>query len=317
MLLAAALAALGLALLTVAADHLVLGSARLAERFRVAPVVVGVVVIGLGTSAPEFLVSGLAAAGGQGGLAVGNLTGSNLLNLTLILGAAALVAPVHVVSSVPRREAPLSALAVAVFAVAVQTGLSAWWGAGLALLLVGAVVLLLRFARPAATDPYPDEVTEFLDTAGSIPQTAPVQLEVTRAVLGLAGTLAGAQLLVVNASDIATRLGVPPAVIGFTLLAFGTSLPELVTSIQAQRRGESDLLVGNLLGSNLFNSLAGGAIVGLASPVAPAGVGVGPLVVMVAVSLLTWGILARGLRITRRDAAVLLLAYLAALPLLV
>src|SRR5215204_1204766 len=112
MLLAVGLSMVGLALLTVAADHLVLGSARLAERFRIAPVVVGVVVIGLGTSAPEFLVSGLAAAGGHGGLAVGNLAGSNLLNLTLILGVAALVGPVRVLSSVPRREAPLSALAV-------------------------------------------------------------------------------------------------------------------------------------------------------------------------------------------------------------
>jgi len=312
MLLAVGLSLIGLVLLAVAADHLVIGSARLADRFQVAPVVVGVVVIGLGTSAPEFLVSGLAAAGGHGGLAVGNLAGSNLLNLTLILGVAALLTPVRVLSTVPRREAPLSVLAVLVFAIAVLIGLSNWIGAALAVLMGGALVLLVRFARTGAGDPYPGEVTEFVEAGPA--SSAPA--EMVRAVLGLAGTLAGAQLLVTNASDIATRLGVPQSVIGFTLVALGTSLPELVTSIQAQRRGESDLLVGNLLGSNLFNSLAGGAIVGLASPVAPSGVGAGPLAAMVLVSLMTWGVLARGHRVTRWEAGLLVTAYLVTLPLL-
>jgi cation:H+ antiporter len=246
-------------------------------------------------------------------LAIGSLAGSNLLNVTLILGVAALVGPVRVLSTVPRREAPLSALAVLAFTAAVLIGLSGWIGAVLAVLMAGALVLLVRFARPGKGDPYPDEVTEFL---GAGPASS-VSAEMVRAGLGLTGTLAGAQLLVTNASDIALRLGVPQSVIGFTLVALGTSLPELVTSIQAQRRGESDLLVGNLLGSNLFNSLAGGAIVGLASPVTPTGVGAVPLGAMVVVSLLTWGLLARGHRVTRWEAGLLLTTYLVALPLLV
>ena len=177
--------------------------------------------------------------------------------------------------------------------------------------MAGALVLLVQFARPGRRDPYPGEVTEFLE---AVPLSS-TPTEAARTLLGLAGTLAGAQLLVSNASDIAARLGEPQSVIGFTLVALGTSLPELVTSVQAQRRSESDLLVGNLLGSNLFNSLAGGAIVGLASRGVPTGVGVGPLAAMVLVSLLAWGLLARGHRVTRWEVGALLCAYLAALPL--
>ena len=135
-----ALATIGLILLTLAADQLVLGSSQLARRLRISPVVVGVVVIGLGTSAPEFLVSGMAAARGDTGLAIGNIVGSNILNVTLVLGLAALIAPVAVRSVVVRREAPVAVAAVAVFA------LAAWVGLGLVvgvLLLVPLVVVLV------------------------------------------------------------------------------------------------------------------------------------------------------------------------------
>jgi cation:H+ antiporter len=272
------LALLGLGLLTVAADHLVLGAGRLATRLRVAPVVVGVVVIGLGTSAPEFLVSGLAAAAGDVDLAAGNLVGSNVLNLTLILGAAAIVSPIVVRSTVVRREAPLSVAAVGLFAGMALLGLGAVTGAVLAVAGVVALLLLVRLAWQAADRELPDDVTEFLDD-----QPQPV----------------------------------PQVIVGFTLVAVGTSLPELVTAIQAQRRGESDLLVGNLFGSNLFNALIGGAVVGFAAGNTdargvggadpgrdgdgqPAGLGV----------TVSW------ISISRSEAAVLLAAYLLALPLL-
>ena len=133
MFVAPVLAVAGLVLLTVSADHLVLGSSRVAAKLRVSPVVVGVVVIGLGTSAPELLVSGLAAARGDTGIAVGNLVGSNILNLTLILGVAALIGTVGVSSTVIRREVRLAVVAVAMFAVAAWIGLSVWTGAVLAI----------------------------------------------------------------------------------------------------------------------------------------------------------------------------------------
>jgi cation:H+ antiporter len=311
----------GLVLLTFAADHLVLGSSRLAARLRVSPVVVGVVVIGLGTSAPEFLVSTLAAARGDTGIAVGNIVGSNILNLTLILGVAALITPFAVDSAVIRREVPLAVAAVGFFAVLAWFGLNPVTAALLAVATAGALYMLVRWARMGGNQEITAEVAEFNAEGGAV-IVVPVKnvatwFEPVRTVLGLAGVLVGAQLLVANASAIAEEFGVPQIIIGFTLVALGTSLPELVTTIQAQRRGETDLVVGNLFGSNLFNSLGGGALVGFASGMGtPARAGVTLLVAMVFTALLAWALLRRGSRLTRVEALVLLAAYLLTLPLL-
>jgi cation:H+ antiporter len=306
------LAAGGLVLLTIAADHLVLGSSRLAAKLRISPVVVGVVVIGLGTSAPEFLVSGMAAAGGRSGIAVGNLVGSNILNLTLVLGVAALIAPVAVRSETIRREVPLAVAGVGVFAVTAWVGLDLVGGVGLLVPLAAAMVFLVRWAADQADPELVSQVVEFTDGEPA----HRVGIESLRAGLGLIGVLGGAQLLVTGACDIATRLGVSQVIIGFTLVALGTSLPELVTTIQAQRRGETDLVVGNLFGSNLFNSLAGGAVVGLAAATGSPVRAEAPLAVaMVFVALLASALLRTGLRLTRPEAGVLLLAYALTLPL--
>jgi cation:H+ antiporter len=311
----------GLALLAVAADHLVLGASRLATRFRVSPVVVGVVVIGLGTSAPEFLVSGVAAARGDMGIALGNILGSNILNVTLILGVAALIGTVGVSSSVIRREVRLSVLAVAIFAVVAWIGLSVAIGIALALATVIAVMLLLRWARQGRNAQLAEDATGYTETPAVVdlpvpPTRVPGWFEPVRSVLGLAGVLVGAQLLVDNASTIAVRTGVSQAVIGLTLVAFGTSVPELVTTIAAQRRGESDLVVGNLFGSNLFNSLAGGAVIALAARRdAVTSTNLTVLVAMVLTAVVAWALLRRGLNLTRVEGAVLLLLYVGILPL--
>ncbi|HCT79051.1 MAG TPA: sodium:calcium antiporter [Micromonosporaceae bacterium] len=322
-------AAAGLVLLTFAADHLVLGSSRLATRLRISPVVVGVVVIGLGTSAPEFLVSGVAAARGDTGIALGNITGSNILNLTMILGVAALVAKVAVTSTVIKREVPLAVAAVVLFGFLAWAGLNTATGIVLGLAGAGALLLLLRWARQGRNTELAKEVTSYTEDVpdeAAAPVAAialrarwqpPAWFEPVRALLGLAGVLAGAQLLVVNAATIATDLGVPQLIIGFTLVALGTSLPELVTTIAAQRRGETDLVVGNLFGSNLFNSLAGGAVVAFA---APAGSGATASVTLVLTMILTgalaWALLRRGLALTRAEGLVLLAAYALTMPLL-
>lgn len=310
MLLLFGLAAAGLLMMAVAADQLVIGSSRIAARLRITPVVVGVVVIGLGTSSPEFLVAGLAAARGEVALGLASLVGSNIVNVTLLLAFAALIAPVAVASTTVRREAPMSVAGVVIFAVAVALGLGVVAGVVLAATAVVAMWLLIRVAR-ITDEPAPATVTTLV--------SRPVRpaVETVRVVLGLAGTLAGAQLLVVTASEIAGEFGVSSEVIGFTLVAIGTSLPELVTAVQAQRRRESDLLVGNLLGSNLFNSLAGGAVVALsAGPDPEFRLGLGLLAVMVGISVLAWVLLWKGYRASRKDAVVLLVVYAACLPLL-
>ncbi len=308
-ILAIALLVVGLVVLSLAADHLVIGASAVAHRLRIAPVVVGVVVIGLGTSAPELLVSSLASARGDGGLALGNLIGSNVLNVTLILAVSALVRPLAVHSRVVVREAPLTIISMVVFATAVVTGLGAAWGIVLAVLTIVALGLLIRLGRTGALDVLAPEVDEFVGRRSLV-------VEIGRTMAGLGGVLIASQLLVVNAESVATRLGVSQVVIGFTVVALGTSLPELVTAVQAQRRGESDLLVGNVLGSNMFNSLAGGAVVGLASPYAYRSTW--PLVAgMLVTGLLAWALLFRDRRLTRTDGTVLLIAYALMLPLLV
>ncbi|GAA2396259.1 sodium:calcium antiporter [Dactylosporangium salmoneum] len=314
-LLVAVLGLAGLVLLTFGADQLVVGAGRLATVLRVAPVIVGVVVIGLGTSAPEFVVSGTAAVRGNAGLALGNLVGSNILNVTLILGVVAVVSPVLVRSSVPVREAPLMVAGVTVFGAFALVGLKLVAGVLLALLSIGALVLLVRLSRVPPDDPLPDDVAAFVEPS---PPPGRWWVEAIRIALGLAATLGGAQLVVDNASTLAHLWGVSDTVIGFTLVACGTSLPELMTSVQAQRRGQGDLMVGNLLGSNLFNSLIGGAVVGLAAGrdrIAP--FGFAAVTAMVLAGVLAWLLLKRGSRITRPEACVLLCAYCLTLPLLI
>jgi cation:H+ antiporter len=299
----------GLALLTFAADHLVLGASRLARRLRVSSVVVGVVVIGLGTSAPEFLVSGLAAARGDTGIAVGNIVGSNVLNLTLLLGIAGMLAPIPVASAVIRREVPLAVAAIVLFAVLAVAGLDDLTAVLFTVAGLAALWVLVRWARAGRAEAaLVDEVGDF------VAEGRPARVEAVRAVLGLLGVLAGAQLLVDSASAVAERLGVSQTVIGFTLVAFGTSLPELVTSIQAQRRGEPDLVVGNLFGSNLFNSLAGGAIIGFAGH-GTERAGVALVVAMVVTAVLAGLLLRRDHRLTRPESVLLLAAYAATVPL--
>src|SRR5690242_18605350 len=166
------LAAAGLVLLTWAADHLVLGSSRLGRRLRVSPVVIGVVVIGLGTSMPEFLVSGLAAARGDTGLAVGNIVGSNILNLSFLLGVAALIAPVPVANSVIRREVPLAVAAVLLFGLLALSGLGTAAAIVLTSACVAALWLLIRWARAPQPDPGPAAGTR--DPAGTAPSSGVV-----------------------------------------------------------------------------------------------------------------------------------------------
>ncbi|MCC5947870.1 MAG: calcium/sodium antiporter [Nitriliruptoraceae bacterium] len=313
MLLASVGLVVGLALLTVAADQFVAGSARLATVWRISPIVVGAVIIGIGTSAPELLVSGLAAAQGSVDLAVGNVVGSNVANLSLVLGIAALITPIVVRSPVLKREAPLSLGVTALFALLVQRGIGTAEGIVLLVALAVALVLIIVAARNHSDDAIAGEVEEFLH--GRLPS---VRREVGRTVLGLVVTLVGAQLLVTSATTIAREIGLAEGFVGLTIVAIGTSLPELATAIAAARKAETDLLVGNLLGSNLFNSGAVAAAVAIAGPrtvvdptISVLGVGLMLLVALVATAFMI-----TGRRVVRVEGALLLLAYLAALPFL-
>lgn len=306
-LLASLVLLIGLVLLVIGSDQLVDGSARVSRRLGLSPVVVGVVIIGFGTSTPELLVTLLAAYEGVFDLGVGNIIGSNIANVLLVLGVAAVVGPVVVGRATVRREVPLSLLGVAAFAWAIQGELRRVDGLLLAGLLVAVIILLISASRRASRQGVPT-------------MTAPgddVRLgrESLRAGLGLVGTLVGAQAVVIGGGAIAVTAGLSEALIGLTVVALGTSLPELAAAVQAVRRKESDLLVGNVLGSNLFNALAVGPVVvwtgasldRLVSPELSGSATLVMLAAVVAVSLM----LARR-RIGRIGGVALVVAYVAA-----
>ncbi len=299
MALDSALLAIGLVILVWSADQFVLGSARLARIIDLPPIVIGAVVMGFGTSAPEMIVSGIAAAGGDRELGIGNVIGSNVANLSLVLGTAAFITTMAIPKVVFRREGPLSIGSAALFAVFVADGaIERWEGIVLALCLLAVVALLISSGHH---DPNAD------DDPGELRLTG----EATRAGVGLVGTVVGAQMVVLGATDLADELGVSGGFIGFSLVALGTSLPELVTTFACARRSETELIVGNLFGSNIFNALAVGGVVGIVGP----GVidddmltGVG-LVLMLAVAVYAYVSGFIGYRIGRFDGTVLLSAY--------
>ena len=260
MLLGLVFALAGLAVLAVAADHFVRGAARIAVAKRVSPVVIGAVLIGFGTSAPEMVVSGLAAGRGDLDIGVGNIVGSNVANISLVLAAAATVAVVPVSSSTVKREVPISLASVIVFALLIQGEITRLEGALLALLIAIFLAVVLR-AGASGDVSFDDDVS---DIVGDEPFH--FRYELLRTVNGLVGVLIASWFIVDGAERVAEALELSGGFVGFTLVALGTSAPELVTSVQAARQGETDLLVGNLLGSNVFNSLAVGGIIGLIGP---------------------------------------------------
>lgn len=237
--------AAGLALLMAAADRFVAGASDLAVRLNVPPLVIGALVVGFGTSAPELVVSTMAAAQHEVDLGLGNVVGSNVANLTLVLGTAALLQPIDLPVGTKRR-ALLCLGTVALFGWLVQGEASRLEGLVLLAVMVVALVAMVRMET--------DEVASVdAEATGSA-------LSAWAWTLGsLVATVASAQAVVWAATDIAERAGIADGFVGFSLVALGTSLPELVTVVAAARQRESGIIVGSLLGSNVFNSLAVGA----------------------------------------------------------
>jgi cation:H+ antiporter len=300
----------GVVVLAVAADHFVLAAARISLALRISAVVVGAVVIGFGTSTPELVTGILAASQGSLDIAVGSVVGSNTANLTLIAGAAAAIASITIASVTLRREAPLAIAATVLLAVLLIGGLTRLDGLILAAGFAVAIALMLAGAR-STDEPLIEEVDHYA-AAGPGPGR-----EWLRAGVALAGVVAASQALVWGASGLATEFGVSDAVIGLTVVAIGTSLPELVTSIQAARRGEPDLIVGNLLGSTVFNSLAIVAVATLIAPGPIDEVEVLPVIAMVGVTALAGLTMASGRRLARIEGVALVALYAVLLPLVV
>ena len=313
MLLGLVLSVVGLVVLSLAADQFVRGAARLAVVLRLAPIVVGAVVVGFGTSAPEMLVSALAAANGRLDIGVGNIIGSNVANISLVLGAASFVAVVPVSSSVVRRDAAVSVAAVVIFALLLQGGLGRLEGVVMLAALGAWFVLILRGARTGDSEADMDDLSEIV---GEDPPA--LGIETVRTVVSLALVAGSAYILVEGAVRVAEALNLSGGFVGYTLVAVGTSAPELVTALAAARQRQTDLLVGNLLGSNVFNSLAVGGVIAL--------VGSGPVgdvtlqtlgsSMMVVICVVSWVAMAIGRRVSRIDGVVLLSLWVVSIVLL-
>ena len=303
---------LGILVLYFGAEWLVLGAARLAGSLGVSPMVVGLTVVSFGTSAPELVVSVVAALGGNADLAVGNVLGSNLANIGLILGLTALVAPLTVQSRVVWREMPVMLLVtLALYPLAWDGMLSSSDGA---LLLLGLVVYLglvfqsIRSESPAILGEYEKFIRDSTDGRPSVQSK-----DVALVVAGCGCLVVGGYAIVEGAVGVAAALGISQIVIGLTVVAVGTSLPELATSLVAAARREPDIAVGNVIGSNIFNITA---ILGISSalePIAiPAHVLARELPVLLVLTLLLLPLLRTDWRVQRWEGAVLVGAYLAA-----
>lgn len=254
----------GLALLVWSAGRFVDGSAAAARHFKVPPLLIGMVIVGFGTSAPEMMVSAISSLQGKPDIALGNVFGSNITNIALILGLTAMISPIAVQSAVLRKELPVLTLMTAIAAFLMYDGM---------LGRIDALILLLLFAllmgwsiweglrKPG--DEFGAEMEEELEQ-----HKMPLGKASTLIAAGLVLLLVSSQMLVWGAVGVAETLGVSDIVIGLTVVAVGTSLPELASSLVAARKGEHDIALGNILGSNLFNILAVAGVAGSISPAA-------------------------------------------------
>ena len=304
----------GLFLLIWSADRFVEGASSIARIMGISPLIVGMVIVGLGTSAPEMLVSATAAWQGNPAMGIGNAIGSNITNITLVLGLTAMfyVLPVH--SRMLKQEIPL----------VLSSAVLAWWlmadgyfsridGIILIICMIALLIWMLLLAKKDKHfhDPLIDE------TIGELPEKMPLKHSVIWTLAGLLLLLISSKLLVWGASNIASLMGISDLIIGLTIVAIGTSLPELAATISSARKGETDLAVGNIVGSNLFNTLAVLAIPALIQPIdIPKEVLDRDIIVMFVLTLVllvfSYGILKQGrYKITRLNGVVLFLAFIA------
>ncbi|NAW80818.1 calcium/sodium antiporter [Vibrio sp. V43_P6S15P86] len=311
MLLASLAIIAGFALLVWSADKFVEGAAASANYAGMPPLLIGMLVVGFGTSAPEMVVSAMAAMDGNPALALGNAVGSNIVNITLILGVTAIIAPIAVHSSIIRKELPILLLVTLVIGAMLWnhhiSTLEAW-------ALIGGFMLLIGWSIWSALLSKGDHLEQEMDDELSS-QSMSLKSSIFWLITGLVLLIISSRILVWGAVEIAQQLGVSDLLIGLTIVALGTSLPELAASIVAARKGEHDIAVGNVVGSNMFNSLAVIGIAGTIEPISNIGAEVfwrdwTSMLFVTGLLLLTAARFGRSQTISRSEGAVLLVCYL-------
>ena len=299
--------ALGLVLLYYGAEALVRGSSSLALRLGLSPLVIGLTVVAFGTSSPELVVSLKAGLAGQGNISVGNVVGSNICNIGLILGICALVTPIATTSQIVRIDIPIMIAATAFTTFLLWDGtLGLAEGIILFALLLAYVVFSVYLARRQPTDALGAE----FDTEVKASKRG-LFIDLLMVAGGLVLLIFGARFLVDGAVVIARAFGWSEALIGLTVIAVGTSLPELATSLVAAVKKEADIAVGNIVGSNIFNLLGILGITAMATPLAASGISLVDYAVMAVFALVLWPMAYHQKCITRLEGAILLAGYAA------
>ncbi len=307
----------GLVLLVGGAEVMVRGASRLATTLGISPLVVGLTVVAFGTSSPELAVGVASAVGGNADIALGNVVGSNIANILLVLGLAALVMPVTTGIRIVRREVPIMiAASLALWLMAAAGSIGRLEGVLLLAAILAYTIYLVRASRQETAYIRAEFSGEYGDGHG--PRVVATNLVL--AIVGLAMLLLGAQWIVDGAVAFATSLGIPELIVGLTIVAIGTSLPEIATSVLAGLRGHRDIAVGNVVGSCIFNILM---VLGASALVSPQPIAVSPtmlsvdLPLMVASALACLPILYTGQVVSRREGALLLGVYVLYLAYLV
>ncbi len=296
----------GLAILVVGAEILVRGSVGTALRFGLTPLLIGLTIVAFGTSAPELVVSIQAASNGSDDIALGNIIGSNISNIALILGIAALIQPLKVQASIVRKDVPIllgaSMLLVLFLLDGVISQLEGFF------FFSGVVVFTVASIRMAKMETNAEVNAEFEDV---IPKKQhPLWLNIVLVVVGLGLLVLGAKWLVDGAIEIASSIGMSQAVVGLTIVAIGTSLPELATSVMAALKKEGDIAIGNVVGSNIFNILCILGITAMILPVSQGGITTIDILLMLGLTVFLLPVLKSGYIVSRIEGGVLLTIYI-------
>lgn len=286
---------IGIVLVLWGADRLTDGAVAVAEKMKMPQIVIGLTIVAMGTSMPEFCVSLISALKGTSDLAVGNIVGSNIFNTLLIVGVSALVAPMAIMKTTVRKDIPFALVASALLLIMCLDGdISRIDAAILFVMFLIFMYITLRGAKAQGTD---------LEEKEKKPMAT--WLSVVWILVGLACLIGGSNLFVDGATAVATKLGVSEAVIGLTIIAGGTSLPELATSVVSARKGNSGIAIGNVLGSNVFNILAILGLTGVISPMTLKGITMTDLSMMVISIILIWLFSFTKYKIERWEGAIL------------
>lgn len=296
----------GIVLVLWGADRLTDGAVAVAEKMKMPQIVIGLTIVAMGTSMPEFCVSLVSALKGTTDLAVGNIVGSNIFNTLLIVGVSAWVAPMTILKSTVRKDIPFALFASVILLIMCLDGNISRLDAGILFVLF----LIFMYVTLKSAKTKEDDTTAKTDSIEDNKKPMATWLSIVWIIVGLACLIGGSNLFVEGATKVAEHIGVSEAVIGLTIVAGGTSLPELATSVVSARKGNSGIAIGNVLGSNVFNILAILGVTGVITPMHLQGITMLDLSMMVFSTLLVWLFSFTKYKIARWEGIVLTIVFI-------